>query len=110
MDAENRRMWEMIGGLSDAFWRRVQQPGVSAYEALLEKVYQPVSDEEKAIWSEITAPHNYASLQRYVESRNKSEMQDRAVTLVETLLAEATDRWHHESRSGAPDRFPDPSS
>jgi hypothetical protein len=96
MDAETLKMWEMIGSLSDAFWHRVKQPGVSVLDAFLVQEYRPESDEEKTIWAEITAPHNYASLRRYIESKKMSEITDYAARLYETLLAEAAHRWEKE--------------
>jgi hypothetical protein len=93
MDAETQRMWELIGSLSDAFWRRLNQPGVGALDALCVDAYRPESDEEKAIWAEITAPHNYASLRRYIESKKRSDITDYAARLYDALLAEAAQRW-----------------
>lgn len=93
MDAEIQRMWELIGSLSDAFWHRLNQPGLSALDALREEGYRPESDEEKAIWTEITAPHNYSSLRRYIESKERSQITDYAARLYEALLADATHRW-----------------
>lgn len=109
MDAEIQRMWELIGSLSDAFWRRLRQSGVSALDALRVEEYRPESDEEQAIWTEITAPHNYASLCRYLESKKRSEITDYAARLYEMLLAEATRRWEkslrkRETLENGPDR------
>jgi hypothetical protein len=96
-------MWELIGSLSDAFWSRITRPGVSAFDALLTEEYRPESDEEKAIWGEITAPHNYASLRRYVEAKKRPEITDYAARLYEALLAEATRRWETRlERTGDP--------
>jgi len=93
MDAQTQRLWEMIGSLSDAFWHRLKQPGVSAFDALLVEEYRPESDEEKAIWTEITAPHNYDCLRRCVETKDMSEITDYSARLYEKLLDEATLRW-----------------
>ena len=106
MDAESRRIWEMFGRLSEAFWHRVTQPGVSALDVLLAEEIGPVSEEEKAIWAEITAPHNYASLRRYIEGCQKVGMNAYAARLYEMLLAEATRRWETESGSGNTDHSP----
>jgi hypothetical protein len=51
--------------------------------------YRPESSEEKAIWSEITAPHNYASLVRFVTDQKTLNITDYAARLDEALLAEA---------------------
>jgi hypothetical protein len=106
MDAESRRIWEMFGRLSDAFWRRATQPGVSALDVLLAEEQGPVSEEEKAIWAEITAPHNYAPLRRYIEGWQKAGMNAHAARLYEMLLAEATRRWETEFGCGNTDHSP----
>jgi hypothetical protein len=95
MDAETRRIWEMIGALSDAFWHRVAEPGVSILDAMNEnaKQYRPVSAEEIAIWTELTAPHNYASVCRYIANAKRRDITEYAAQLYETILAEATRRW-----------------
>lgn len=93
MDAEMTRIWEMIGALSDAHWRRATQPGVSAFHVLVTEPYRPESAEERAIWTELTAPHNYLALRRYVESGKVTGTNEFAAQLHEALLAEATIRW-----------------
>ena len=98
MNEEIQKMWELIGSLSDALWHRLKQPGVSALDALRVEEYRPESDEEKAIWTEITAPHNYASLRRYIASKKRSEITDYAARLYEMLLAEAAHRWEQGLR------------
>jgi hypothetical protein len=92
MDAETKKVFDLIALLSDAFWQRLNQPGISALDALREE-YRPKSDEEKAIWSEITAPHNHAPLRRFVEGKNKAEITGYAARLYETLLADSIRRW-----------------
>jgi hypothetical protein len=103
MDAETRRIWEMIGALSDAFWHRATQPGVSILDALIEnyKQYRPVSAEEIEIWTELTAPHNYVSVHRFIVEAKQRDITDYAAMLYETILTEATRRWANA--------FPDPS-
>lgn len=95
MDAESRRIWEMIGDLSDAFWHRATQTGVSILDAIIEndKQYRPASAEEIAIWTELTAPHNYASVCRYIANAKRRAITDYAAQLYRTILAEASRRW-----------------
>lgn len=93
MDAEMTKIWEMIGALSDAHWRRATQPGVSAFRVLVAEPYRPESTEERVLWSELTAPHNYLSLRRYVESARVPGTNEFAAKLHEALLTEAADRW-----------------
>jgi hypothetical protein len=90
MDEELMRIRNLIGALSDAYWRRMSQPGVRAFDALVAEEYRPVSDEENAIWAELTAPHNYASLVRYVEGQDRAAINEHAVKLYDQLVAEAT--------------------
>jgi hypothetical protein len=90
MDEEMTKIWKLIGALSDARWRRATQPGVSPIEVLFAEPYRPESAEERAIWTELTAPHNYLALKRYVESRKESGTNEFAAKLHEALLAEAT--------------------
>jgi hypothetical protein len=91
------RIWQMIGALSDAHWRRAAQPGVSAFNVLVVEPYRPESEEERAIWTELTAPHNYLSLRRYVESGKVSGTNEFAAKLHEALLAEAASRWERRT-------------
>jgi len=97
MDTETRRIWEMIGALSDAFWHRITQPGVSFFEALVVKEYRPESDEEEALWTELTAPHNYAALLRYVDYWKKLGTDLYADTHHAAILAAAAHRWQAKS-------------
>ena len=41
------------------------------------------------IWLELTAPHNYASLRRYVQSKDPAGINEYAFPLHHALLAEA---------------------
>lgn len=99
MDAEMQKIWEMIGALSDAHWRRAAQPGASAFNVLVLEPYRPESAEERAIWTELTAPHNYLSLRRYVESGKVSGTNEFAAQLHEALMVEATSRWERWTAS-----------
>ena len=92
MNNDNRTIRKLIGFLSDAFWRRATQPGVSWIDCLREEKYRPESVEENAIWDELTAPHNYSALRHFMESLNKEEMTEYAVKLYELILSEATSR------------------
>src|SRR5262245_7373675 len=75
LDPETRRIWILIGALSDAFWRRVEEPDFSALEKMCRnaQAYQAESADEIAIWDELTAPHNYPALVRYVDLRKGQE-------------------------------------
>ena len=99
MDTEIVRIWKLIGALSDAHWRRAAQPGGSAFHALFADPYRPESAEEREIWSELTAPHNYLSLRRFVESQNASGTNEFADKLNQALLAEATSRSERQTAS-----------
>jgi hypothetical protein len=101
MDADYHRIRMMFGALSDAFWRRVLQPGVSVLDALLEQEVVPAGGDEEAIWDELTAPHNYASLVRYIEISREFGLNDRALRLYEAALSRAKCRWDRSVRTGA---------
>jgi hypothetical protein len=96
MDAEIKRIWDMVGELCEAHWRRATQPGVRTLDALLAIPYRPESAEERAIWTELTAPHNYLSLRRFVEYRKALGSNEFGAKLDEDLLAEATSRREKE--------------
>jgi hypothetical protein len=91
VDEGIQRIWQMIAALSDARWKRIANAD-SPLDALLEEKYPPEGDEEKAIWSELTAPHNYASLRRYVEDRDPAKITEYALRFHQALLAEASRR------------------
>jgi hypothetical protein len=97
MDADMTGIWKLIGALSDAHWRRAAQPGGSAFHALFAEPYRPESAEEQAIWTELTAPHNYLALRRFVESQKASGTNEFAAKLNEALLTEATSRWGQQT-------------
>jgi hypothetical protein len=67
LDADMRKIWILMSALSEAFWRHTQEPGVSIWEKIWRNsvAYQPDSEDEIALWNELTAPHNYAALVRY---------------------------------------------
>jgi hypothetical protein len=67
LDADMRKIWLLMGALSEAFWRHAQEPGVSVMEKIWRnnQRYHPDSEDEIALWNELTAPHNYAALLRY---------------------------------------------
>jgi hypothetical protein len=75
LDLETRRIWILIGALSEAFWHRVGEPGFSPLETMCRnaRAYKAESADEIAIWDELTAPHNYPALVRYVELCNGQE-------------------------------------
>jgi len=67
LDADMRKIWILMGALSEAFWRHAQEPGVSVMEKIWRnnQQYHPDSEDEIAIWNELTAPNNYAALVRF---------------------------------------------
>lgn len=97
MDAESQRIWMLVGALSDAFWHRVSQQGVSVLDALLAPNDGPVSEEEEAIWDELTAPRNYVPLVRYIENSRNSGINEHTSKLYEVILARAKCRWETET-------------
>ena len=103
MDDESRRIWMMFGALSDAFWHRVSQPGVSFIDARLEQDEKigPIGEEEETIWDELTAPHNYASLVRYIEAWKQAGVNDYTRKLYDLVLLRAKCRWEAAVSSGA---------
>src|SRR5258708_28420835 len=68
LDSEMRRIWIMMGALSEAFWRRLGEPGFSIVEKSRRNshTFQAESEDEIAIWNELTAPDNYPALVRYI--------------------------------------------
>jgi hypothetical protein len=62
-------------------------------EVIFAEPYRPESAEERAIWTELTAAHNYLALRRYVERSRESGTNESAAKLHESLLAEATRHW-----------------
>ena len=98
LDPETRRIWILIGALSDAFWRRAGEPDFSALDHLCQNAreYRAESDDEFAIWNELTAPHNYSAVVRYVELREGH-------ICIGGLLEAARRRWESDGR---PMQFP----
>jgi hypothetical protein len=97
LDSEARKIWVLIGALSDAFWRRAAEPGFSIFQAMLRnmKRYTPESADEITIWDELTAPHNYPAVVRYVEHR-MGHVSDYAAQLHATILDAAGRRYESE--------------
>ena len=94
MEPDVWRIHTMVGRLSDAFWRRMRQPGVSVLDEMLanDADYKLVSDEEKAIWAEVTSPRNCAALCRYVAYWKSAGITDFAARLHDKMLADALGR------------------
>jgi hypothetical protein len=65
LDVETRRIWLLIGALSEAFWRRADDPNFPVLEMLVRNStdYRPESE----IWNELTRPENFVPLARYVQ-------------------------------------------
>ncbi len=108
MDAEDERIWKLFGALSDASWRKGPDPGGNVGGRLMENLieYHPLSAEERAIWTELTAPHNYGSLCRYMENMKKAGSDLYTSTLHGPIFAEATRRWETEDGIRKPDLDP----
>ena len=66
-DPETRRIWVLIGALSEAFFARVNEPGFSILDRIGTEQFIPETADELMIWDELTAPHNYAAVLRYVD-------------------------------------------
>ena len=112
MERDVWRIHTMVGRLSDAFWRRMRQPGVSVLDEMRSNGtdYKLVSDEEKAIWAEITSPENYSALCRYVEYQKTIEINDFSVRLHEKMFADAArrlDESHAQILANTPPQHPD---
>jgi len=107
LEPDTRRVWVLIGVLSDALWRRVGEPGFSLLEHLLRKgrEYRAESADEVAIWDELTAPHNYPTVVRYVEQR-RGQASDAAAELNAAILEAVGTLWRTPTQRpiAAPDR------
>jgi hypothetical protein len=86
------RILRLVSALSEARCRRIAKASNPLRAALAEEKYPPEGDEEKAIWLELTAPHNYTALRSYVESHDSAEINRYALRLHEALLTDATHR------------------
>lgn len=97
LDSETRRIWILIGALSDAFWRRANEPGFSIVEHLCQngQQYRAESEDEKAVWNELTSPHNFSAVVRYVELR-RGRVSEYAAQLHSTILKESQRRLESE--------------
>jgi len=98
LDSETRKIWALMGALSEALWRRAGEPGFSMLDAMCRnaRAYQAESEDEKAIWEELTAPHNYPALARYIALREGREYAG-------GVLEVARRRWQAE---GSPSSSP----
>jgi hypothetical protein len=103
MDTEIERIWNLFGSLSDALWRRISQTNTFV-DTLCGQEYRPQSDEETAIFNELTSPQNYFSPQRYVEFRKQSGSDLNSREFHRPILAEATRRWQGQVGSSGSDR------
>jgi hypothetical protein len=102
LDAENQRIWRLFGALSDAFWLRISQhPGISVVDALRAQADGPVGAEEEAAWEELTSPHNYSSLVRYIEMWKKLGANEDNTKLYYNVLERARTRWEAAQRNAA---------
>src|SRR4051794_40618003 len=99
LDADARRIWGLIGALSDAFYRRRDEPGFSIIQTMVRNMqrYTPESEDELALWAELTAPHNHAAVARYVEL-NKGNVSEYAAQLHATIMEASQRRWDSEGQ------------
>ena len=97
LDPEMRRIWILIGALSEALWRRGDEPGFSILDHLVRNAeqYRAESEDEIAIWNELTAPHNYPAVLRYAEVR-KGHVNEYAARLHNVILEAAQRRRESE--------------
>jgi hypothetical protein len=97
LDPETRKVWVLMGALSEALWRRAGEPGFSFVEAMVRnaRAYRAESEDEVAIWGELTAPHNYPALARYIALCGGQEYAG-------GVLEAARRRWEVEQGQAAP--------
>jgi hypothetical protein len=99
MTPEIRRIHELVGALSEAFWhemdRREGEPGFSSFAYLIEHYEgeaRAQTDEETAIWDELTSPGNYDVLVSYLHYWTHVGVNEYAARLHRRLLAESRRR------------------
>jgi hypothetical protein len=99
LDSETRRIWLLIGALSDALWRRANEPGFSIVNRFIQnaELYQPESEDEIAICNELTAPHNYPAVVRYVKL-HEHKVGEYSERLHSAILESARYRWENEGK------------
>ena len=103
LDPETRRIWILIGALDEALWRRGHEPGFSMLDHLCRnpEQYRAESEDEIAIWNELTAPHNYIAILRYAEIR-KGRVNEYAERLHDVILEAARRRKESEDCQAEP--------
>jgi hypothetical protein len=106
---EARRIHELVGALSVAFWNEMKrgegEPDFSLVACLLERgegECRPRTEEEAAIWEELTCPRNHDALLSYIRFWGpRLGINDYAARLQATLLAQAKDRRNRDAAGGA---------
>jgi hypothetical protein len=95
------RIWLLIGALSEALWRRARErePGFSLVEHVCRAEYRPESADELTLWAELTSPHNYPAVARYVE-KWAGQVNGGAARLHAALLRDARARSERERAAG----------
>jgi hypothetical protein len=98
LDRETRTVYELIAALrSDAFWRRArEEPGFSVLDHMLRtaEAYRAESQEEIAIWDELTSPQHYRALVRYARQRaGQWQVNDDYQLFLGVLQEAARRRW-----------------
>ena len=104
LDSETRKIWILIRALSDALWRRTDEPGFRIMDHLCRSAeqYRAESEDEIAIWDELTAPHNYIAVLRYAEVC-KGRVSEYAARLHNVILEAARRRREREDcRAASP--------
>jgi hypothetical protein len=94
LDPGMRKVWILIGALSDAFWRRQGEPGFSVLDHLQRNSQQYLAEsaDEVALWDELTAPENHLAVVRYV-NYHRGRVSDYAANLHETILEASGRRY-----------------
>jgi hypothetical protein len=95
-DRETRTIYELIAALvSDAAWLRArEEPGFSILYHLAGRAddYRPESQEEIAIWDELTKPQHYNALLRYAKQR-KGQVDDNYGQILAVIQESAKRRF-----------------
>jgi hypothetical protein len=102
MDPRVRRIWELIGALYEALWHRGGEPGFSMWDHLSRNAadYRPESEEEIAIWNELTEPRNHLALVQHAEYSKQEPVNDYMAQISALLLDRATRRSETDCGQG----------
>jgi hypothetical protein len=105
LDRETRTVYELMAALlSDAPWRRVrEEPGFSILNYLLRSAeeYRPESQEEIAIWAELTGPQHYHAILRYAQQQ-KGQVNRHYAKMLAVIQESAKRRWQDSCGNAEP--------